>query len=40
VSLSFVKTLTRDYARNVILTDAEMILGLLPSWFDDYNPAS
>ena len=37
ISEAFVKTLKRDYARNVILTDAETILGLLPSWFDDYN---
>ena len=37
LSEAFVKTLKRDYARNVILTDAETILGLLPSWFDDYN---
>jgi putative transposase len=34
---AFVKTLKRDYARNVILTNAEIVLALLPAWFDDYN---
>lgn len=37
ISESFVKTLKRDYARNVILPDAETALALLPKWFDDYN---
>ena len=34
---AFVKTLKRDYARNSILTEAQTVLGLLPSWFEDYN---
>ena len=34
---AFVKTLKRDYARNVILPDAETVLALLPKWFDDYT---
>jgi transposase InsO family protein len=34
---AFVKTLKRDYARNVILPDAKTVLALLPAWFDDYN---
>ena len=33
----FVKTLKRNYARNVILADAKTTLALLPGWFDDYN---
>lgn len=37
MSEAFVKTLKRDYARNVILTDAKTTLALLPEWFDDYN---
>jgi transposase InsO family protein len=37
MSEAFVKTLKRDYARNVILPDAETVLALLPAWFDDYN---
>lgn len=37
ISEAFVKTLKRDYARNVILPDAETVLALLPKWFDDYN---
>lgn len=34
---AFVKTLKRDYARTVILPDAETVLALLPAWIDDYN---
>ena len=37
MSEAFVKTLKRDYARNVILPDAETVLALLPAWFDDCN---
>ena len=37
MSEAFVKTLKRDYARNVMLTDAQTTLALLPAWFDDYN---
>ncbi|PBB52151.1 hypothetical protein CK223_31155 [Mesorhizobium loti] len=37
ISEAFVKTLKRDYARNVILPDAETVMALLPKWFDDYN---
>ena len=37
MSEAFVKTLKRDYARNVMLTDAQTVLALLPAWFDDYN---
>ncbi len=37
ISEAFVKTLKRDYARNVLLPDAETVLALLPKWFDDYN---
>lgn len=37
VAEAFVKTLKRDYARNVILADADTVLALLPKWFDDYN---
>jgi putative transposase len=37
ISESFVKTLKRDYARNVILTNTQTVLTLLPQWFDDYN---
>lgn len=37
IAEAFVKTLKRDYARNVILADANTVLILLPSWFDDYN---
>ena len=37
ISEAFVKTLKRDYARNVIRPDAEAALALLPKWFDDYN---
>lgn len=37
ISEAFVKTLKRDYARNVILPDAETVLALLTKWFDDYN---
>ena len=37
ISEVFVKTLKCDYAPNIILTDAETVLALLPNWFDDYN---
>lgn len=36
MSESFVKTLKRDYARPVILPDAETILAKLPGWIEDY----
>ena len=36
MSESFVKTLKRDYARLNVLTDADLILALLPDWIEDY----
>ena len=39
ISEAFVKTLKRDYARHSILPDAATAIGLLPTWFDDYNEA-
>ncbi|MDE2365289.1 MAG: IS3 family transposase [Hyphomicrobiales bacterium] len=36
MSESFVKTLKRDYARLNVLTDADVILALLPDWIEDY----
>jgi len=37
ISEAFVKTLRRDYARLTILPDAEAVMRLLPTWFEDYN---
>lgn len=37
LSEAFVKTLRRDYARLTILPDAEAVMRLLPTWFEDYN---
>lgn len=34
---AFVKTIKRDYVYVADLPDAETVLALLPSWFDDYN---
>jgi len=39
ISEAFVKTLKRDYARHSILPDAATAIGLLPTWFEDYNEA-
>ena len=33
----FVKTFKRDYARLLILPDAETVIALLPAWFENYN---
>ena len=37
ISEAFVKTLKRDYARVTLLPDAQTVMALLPSWFEDYN---
>jgi transposase InsO family protein len=37
ISEVFVKTLRRNYIRLAVLPNAETLLALLPSWFDDYN---
>jgi len=37
ISEAFGKTLRRDYARLTILPDAEAVMRLLPTWFEDYN---
>lgn len=34
---SFVKTFKRDYVSTHVLPDARTVMGLLPSWFEDYN---
>jgi transposase InsO family protein len=34
---SFIKTFKRDYVDIHELPDAETLMGLLPSWFEDYN---
>lgn len=34
---SFIKTFKRDYVDMHELPDAETVMGLLPSWFEDYN---
>jgi transposase InsO family protein len=34
---SFVKSFKRDYASIHVLPDARTVMGLLPSWFEDYN---
>lgn len=34
---AFVKTIKRDYVYLADLWDAETVLALLPTWFDDYN---
>jgi putative transposase len=34
---AFVKTFKRDYVYLADLWDAETVLGLLPTWFADYN---
>ena len=36
MSESFVKTLKRDYARLNVLTDADVILAMLPDWIENY----
>jgi transposase InsO family protein len=37
ISEAFVRTLKRDYVQVTPLPNAEVVLGLLPSWFEDYN---
>lgn len=37
ISEAFVRTLKRDYVQLTPLPSAEVALGLLPSWFEDYN---
>ncbi|MFB0488328.1 transposase InsO family protein [Methylobacterium sp. OAE515] len=37
IAEAFVKTLKRDYAYLAILADAETVMRLLPTWFEDYN---
>ena len=37
IAEAFVKTFKRDYARLSILPDAEIVIALLPAWFEDYN---
>jgi transposase InsO family protein len=32
-----VRTLKRDYVQVTPLPNAEVVLGLLPAWFEDYN---
>lgn len=34
---AFVKTLKRDYVQVTPLPDAQTVLGLIGSWFEDYN---
>lgn len=37
ISEAFIKTLKRDYVHVTPLPDARTVLGLLGSWFEDYN---
>ena len=37
ISEAFVRTLKRDYVQVTPLPSAEVVLRLLPSWFEDYN---
>src|SRR6185369_1293887 len=37
IAEALVKTFKRDYARLLILPDAETVIALLPAWFEDYN---
>src|SRR5271169_64286 len=37
IAEAFVKTFKRDYVRVSILPDAEIVIALLPAWFEDYN---
>ena len=37
ISEAFVRTLKRDYVQITPLPSAEVVLGLLPDWFKDYN---
>ena len=37
ISEAFVKTPRRDYAPLAVLSDAETVIRLLPTWFEDYN---
>lgn len=37
ISEAFVKTLKRDYVEITPLPDAKTVLGLIGSWFEDYN---
>ena len=37
ISEAFVKTLKRDYVQVTPLPDAQTVLGLIGSWFEDYN---
>jgi transposase InsO family protein len=37
ISEAFVRTLKRDYVQVTPLPNADVVLGLLPSWFEDYN---
>ena len=37
ISEAFVRTLKRDYVQITPLPSAEVVLGLLPDWFEDYN---
>lgn len=37
ISEAFVKTLKRDYVQITPLPDPETVLGLIGSWFEDYN---
>jgi putative transposase len=37
ISEAFVRTLKRDYVQVTPLPSAEVALGLLPDWFEDYN---
>jgi transposase InsO family protein len=36
ISEAFVRTLKRDYVQVTPLQNSEVVLGLLPSWFEDY----
>lgn len=37
ISEAFVKTLKRDYVEVTPLPDAQTVLGLIGTWFEDYN---
>ena len=37
ISEAFVKTLKRDYVQVTPLPDTQTVLGLIGSWFEDYN---
>jgi transposase InsO family protein len=37
ISEAFVRTLKRDYVQVTPLPSAEVVFGLLPAWFEDYN---